>query len=635
MDAGQTALVRDLIKSNQEYVRKYEELRHSITYTQSSDTQTPVLDFNVQNNLHFTTNGANVESNVKAETDSSHIHHFVSLFDRLQTEINMPSYQIGSRSRSRIQKHISNAHDSEIKHLLRAHGELVSRMIGRAALNENTYQARSKSRAQNDGSVKLAFTKQTRSTNVVTESASNFYDSVPTPHFLPPRIPDPRPYLPKSGSASWHPWFLSPLVIPQGSLPVSKTFLSAHDRDSEVDDPSQEVLMTLEASVESRIEIEAHDSPALRNKKISQTGLAGAPVARLAERARSKSRNPQKERERSKSQDPQGLPIAAAGLGTAAIASLYERHQYKNERQNEEKAKAVLEERMKPRRRGRSRSRSVPFEGYREVDSCLIDYGDQPVYIAGSQGHFTPEKTLPLRAKTPTQELRTEAEQKHLNLQDPMRHESLSPAAAKNVALGEHWPPLFTDLTEDTRPEVSSSTIPPEEVDSTLHIDAPAMPRSTRPSPAQTSSPTSNVPEGLNKLLPDSGTSLSDTVTMKRARNTIAARKSRQKRMEHMKKLEEEVSRLSIEMEMWKNRATGRSHVTSDGQVIQDYGKDVYNEGDIEKDSIPDNRSDRADDDGIAASQYQASDQAGDKELAELLELWTMGYKYAQTQKGD
>ena len=60
--------------------------------------------------------------------------------------------------------------------------------------------------------------------------------------------------------------------------------------------------------------------------KIAQAGLAGAAVAGLVERARSKSRGAGK-RHRSKSRLRQGLPTTATGLGSAAVAGLYEKHQ--------------------------------------------------------------------------------------------------------------------------------------------------------------------------------------------------------------------------------------------------------------------------------------------------------------------
>ena len=152
-------------------------------------------------------------------------------------------------------------------------------------------------------------------------------------------------------------------------------------------------------------------NPAHRNKKIAQAGLAGAAVAGLVERARSKSRGPQKGRERSKSRVRTGLPIAAAGLGTAAIAGLYERSQAnKNEKQDEQQAKVVRKERKEARREARSRSRSVPYEGSRDAttDPNLIEYGDQPVYSAGGQdyynrpasqqGYYPPDAMVPAAA---------------------------------------------------------------------------------------------------------------------------------------------------------------------------------------------------------------------------------------------
>jgi len=149
-------------------------------------------------------------------------------------------------------------------------------------------------------------------------------------------------------------------------------------------------------------------NPQHRNKKIAQAGLAGAAVAGLVERARSKSRGA-KGRERSKSRVRQGLPIAAAGLGTAAIAGLYERSQAnKNEAEDQKLARAAHKERKAEKKKGRSRSRSVPYDGSREVGAAQIEYGDQPVYSAGGQdyynrpqsqqGYYPPDAILPAAA---------------------------------------------------------------------------------------------------------------------------------------------------------------------------------------------------------------------------------------------
>jgi hypothetical protein len=116
-------------------------------------------------------------------------------------------------------------------------------------------------------------------------------------------------------------------------------------------------------------------NPAHRNKRIAEAGAAGAAVAGLIERARSKSRKRDGERSRSKLRT--GLPIAAAGLGSAAIAGIYER----NKANKQEEMEAAAE-----RRRSRSRSRSHARSSYADVprgsvsDPNLIEYGNGPMY---------------------------------------------------------------------------------------------------------------------------------------------------------------------------------------------------------------------------------------------------------------
>ncbi|KAL9044670.1 MAG: hypothetical protein Q9214_002208, partial [Letrouitia sp. 1 TL-2023] len=140
-------------------------------------------------------------------------------------------------------------------------------------------------------------------------------------------------------------------------------------------------------TVNNEPEDDARD-PAHRNKKIAQAGLAGAAVAGLVERARSKSRSG-RGKSRSKSRVRQGLPIAAAGLGSAAIAGLYEKSQAgKKEKEARKEARA---ERRKSK--SRSRSRSVPFDGPRSAsasDPNLIEYGDQPIYSTGGMPDYRP-----------------------------------------------------------------------------------------------------------------------------------------------------------------------------------------------------------------------------------------------------
>ncbi|EXJ88703.1 hypothetical protein A1O1_05635 [Capronia coronata CBS 617.96] len=118
-------------------------------------------------------------------------------------------------------------------------------------------------------------------------------------------------------------------------------------------------------------------NPKHRNKRIAEAGAAGAVVAGLIDRARSKSRA-RDGKERSRSRIRQALPIVAAGLGSAALAGLYEKN----------KAKKEAEEIAKEQRRARSRSRSRAksdgyYDGPRDAalsDPGLIEYGTGPMY---------------------------------------------------------------------------------------------------------------------------------------------------------------------------------------------------------------------------------------------------------------
>ena len=116
-------------------------------------------------------------------------------------------------------------------------------------------------------------------------------------------------------------------------------------------------------------------NPSHRNKRIAEAGVAGAAVAGLIERARSKSRKRDGERSRSKLRT--GLPIAAAGLGSAAIAGIYERN-----KANKQEDLEAAEERRKSRPRSRSHARSAYADVPRGSvsDPNLIEYGNGPMY---------------------------------------------------------------------------------------------------------------------------------------------------------------------------------------------------------------------------------------------------------------
>ncbi|KAJ6109912.1 hypothetical protein N7486_002147 [Penicillium sp. IBT 16267x] len=113
-------------------------------------------------------------------------------------------------------------------------------------------------------------------------------------------------------------------------------------------------------------------SASQRNKHIAGAGLAGAAVAGLVEHHRSNSRS--RKGERSHSRLRQALPVIAAGLGTAAATSLWEKK--KAEKEGKESRSRETS------RSGRSRSRGAPDSAYPDPtrDSAgLIEYGKDPV----------------------------------------------------------------------------------------------------------------------------------------------------------------------------------------------------------------------------------------------------------------
>ncbi|RMZ83511.1 hypothetical protein DV737_g1620, partial [Chaetothyriales sp. CBS 132003] len=116
-------------------------------------------------------------------------------------------------------------------------------------------------------------------------------------------------------------------------------------------------------------------NPKHRNKRMAEAGAAGAAITALIDRARSKSRGG---RERSKSRIRQAAPIVAAGLGTAALAGLYEKN-----KANKQAESMVQEEKRAARRASRSRSRQrSEYSDYprENITSPMIEYGDGPMY---------------------------------------------------------------------------------------------------------------------------------------------------------------------------------------------------------------------------------------------------------------
>ena len=128
-DIGQTDLVKDLIKSNQEHVRRYEELKHSIPSIPAVNRQdTLPIDNGHEELLGSTTM---TSSSSEKETELNNLHHFTLLFQTLMNETSSASYHIGPQSRVRIEKHILNARASEVMWLYKIYGEAIVRDVCR------------------------------------------------------------------------------------------------------------------------------------------------------------------------------------------------------------------------------------------------------------------------------------------------------------------------------------------------------------------------------------------------------------------------------------------------------------------------------------------------------------------------
>ena len=147
---------------------------------------------------------------------------------------------------------------------------------------------------------------------------------------------------------------------------------------------------------------------------------------------------------------------------------------------------------------------------------------------------------------------------------------AVSPLVFNNASFDENpdeWPSLFADTEELTNPTPCQPhyTASPQAV----HV-APKMSRndsqgqsSTRSSHQGRHSFTSGVAsKRRDKPLPAiTVEDPTDIVAVKRARNTLAARKSREKRVERTEALLTQVEELQSEVEHWKNIARSYGHV--------------------------------------------------------------------------
>lgn len=127
---------------------------------------------------------------------------------------------------------------------------------------------------------------------------------------------------------------------------------------------------------------------------------------------------------------------------------------------------------------------------------------------------------------------------------------------------GDPWYPLFPQDEQADQAADHSPLLPEEELEVSEHL------RSTRRRSGTASSPPSGPHasvSGVNSrkrdkpLPPIIVEDPNDTVAMKRARNTLAARKSRQRKMQRFEELEDEIAKLKSERDHWKSLALRRT----------------------------------------------------------------------------
>jgi len=143
--------------------------------------------------------------------------------------------------------------------------------------------------------------------------------------------------------------------------------------------------------------------------------------------------------------------------------------------------------------------------------------------------------------------------------------------SALDVGGQDPWFSLFPDankgLDDDGKPGNESSPSggsplePDEEIQVQEHMRSKG--RSTKSSPNNKHSSVSGVSSRKRDkpLPPIVVEDPNDQTAMKRARNTLAARKSRQKKMEKVEELEARIVVLEQERDHWKNMALTRSAV--------------------------------------------------------------------------
>jgi len=126
---------------------------------------------------------------------------------------------------------------------------------------------------------------------------------------------------------------------------------------------------------------------------------------------------------------------------------------------------------------------------------------------------------------------------------------------------GDPWYPLFPQDDQTTKVEQSPLLVE-EELEVSEHLRNNRRRSGTGTSPPTNHSSVSGVKsrkrdQPLPPIIVDDP---NDTVAMKRARNTLAARKSRQRKMQRFDELEDRIAKLEVERDHWKEIALRRSN---------------------------------------------------------------------------
>ena len=146
---------------------------------------------------------------------------------------------------------------------------------------------------------------------------------------------------------------------------------------------------------------------------------------------------------------------------------------------------------------------------------------------------------------------------------------------------GDPWYSLFPPEDQAEQPQLSQFPLLPDNVIEPLQVS-----KLSKPNPHQQSEiltpPNSDIDLSLSGIFsrkrdkplpPIIVEDPNDTVAMKRARNTLAARKSRQRKMQRFEELEEHIAKLESERDHWKEKAIGlsRSQMSSSNTVGPPY----------------------------------------------------------------